>query len=30
MSKEGFLIRELHADLSQERRIFVIKDFKNQ
>ena len=29
-SKEGFLIRELHADLSQERRIFVIKDFKNQ
>lgn len=29
MSKEGFLVRELHADLSQEKRIFVIKDFKN-
>ncbi|MBS4861315.1 MAG: DEAD/DEAH box helicase [Clostridioides difficile] len=30
MSKDGFLIRELYADLSQERRIFVIKDFKKQ
>nr|UWI48738.1 DEAD/DEAH box helicase [Clostridioides difficile] len=29
MSKEGFLVRELHADLSQEKRMFVIKDFKN-
>ncbi|MDI0264969.1 DEAD/DEAH box helicase [Clostridioides sp. GD02377] len=29
MSKDGFLVRQLHADLSQEKRIFVIKDFKD-
>ena len=29
MKKDGFLVEELHGDMSQDKRIFVIKDFKN-
>ena len=29
MKKDGFLAEELHGDMSQDKRIFVIKDFKN-
>ena len=30
MKKDGFLVEELHGDMSQDKRIFVIKDFKNK
>lgn len=29
MKKDGFVVEELHGDMSQDKRIFVIKDFKN-
>ena len=29
MKTDGFLVKELHGDMSQDKRIFVIKDFKN-
>lgn len=29
MKKDEFLVEELHGDMSQDKRIFVIKDFKN-
>lgn len=29
MKKDGFLVEGLHGDMSQDKRIFVIKDFKN-
>ena len=29
MKKDGFLVEELHGDMSQDKRIFVINDFKN-
>lgn len=29
MKKDGFLVEELHGDMSQDKRIFAIKDFKN-
>ena len=29
IKKDGFLVEELHGDMSQDKRIFVIKDFKN-
>lgn len=28
MKKEKFLVRELHGDMSQDRRMYVLKDFK--
>ncbi|WP_296646803.1 DEAD/DEAH box helicase [Romboutsia sp. 13368] len=28
MKDDGFLVKELHGDMSQDKRIFVIKDFK--
>ena len=30
MKNDGFLVKELHGDMSQDKRIFVIKDFKNE
>lgn len=30
MKEDGFLVKELHGDMSQDKRIFVIKDFKNR
>jgi len=29
MKKDGFLVEELHGDMSQDKRIFVIRDFKH-
>ena len=28
MKKDGFLVEELHGDMSQDKRLFIIKDFK--
>ncbi|MBO3445049.1 DEAD/DEAH box helicase [Clostridium sp. CCUG 7971] len=30
MKKDKFLVRELHGDMSQDKRIYVIKDFKEE
>ncbi|MGL5329861.1 MAG: helicase-related protein, partial [Peptostreptococcaceae bacterium] len=30
MRKDKFLVKELHGDMSQEKRIYVIKDFKEE
>lgn len=30
MKKDKFLVRELHGDMSQDKRIYVIKDFKDE
>lgn len=30
MKENGFLVKELHGDMSQDKRIFVIRDFKKE
>ena len=29
MKKDKFIVNEIHGDMSQDKRLFIIKDFKN-